>query len=402
MMKMVASSITTTLLILALWVTVLHGVEVDVEITCNKPCLHGGECVLSPDLCSGFKQTCACPPSYTGEFCEKVILKVNCDKACENGGQCVVKVTENTCTTVNKTCVCPQNYHGDLCQTFVPTRASTASCDPPCTTGQGECVVLRNSQLAPHLTDRAYCNCTTAVTGYYYGNQCQHHQQKVPCDPPCKNGGVCTVTGRCNCQGTSRGDYDPGDCSMFSTDQCNPACENGGSCLGGVCQCKSTNEWDYSGSHCEQAVQCAPACVHGVCYSFGDNYSYCRCDSNSTGTYEGSTCDIFTAPQCTPACVHGVCIDGYCTCDSNSTGRYEGPACDIFTVSACSELCENGATCGVYNNECQCKSNATHDTSGPTCSQVSECVGGCLNGTYCYIYNLLECVGGCLNGTYWL
>ncbi|KAK6180440.1 hypothetical protein SNE40_012596 [Patella caerulea] len=385
---MVTSSITTALLVLVLWATVLHGVEVDVEITCNKPCLHGGECVLSSDLCSGFKQTCNCPPSYTGEFCEKVVLRVNCDKACQNGGHCVVNVTEDTCTTVHKNCVCPQNYHGDLCQTFVPstTVASTDSCDPTCTAGQGECVVLRNSQLAPHLKDRAYCNCSKSATGYYYGKQCQHYQQNVPCDPPCKNGGECTVAGRCNCRGTTSSGYDPGDCSMFSTDPCNPACENGGSCLGGACKCKSANDWHYSGSHCEKAVQCTPTCVNGVCYSYtsyGYNHTYCSCDSNSTGSYEGPTCDTFTATQCTPACVHGVCNYGRCSCDSNSTGRYEGPACDTFKA-ICVGDCLNGGVCGDGNGStCLCSQEYT----GTYCETYIGCPcqnnGTCI-GQYCF------------------
>ncbi|KAK6180556.1 hypothetical protein SNE40_012688 [Patella caerulea] len=410
---MVASDITTVLLVFVLCVTGLHGMEVVVEITCNKTCLNGGQCVLSPDPLLGLKQTCTCPLYYTGVFCEKFALRVNCDKPCENGGECVVNVTENTYTTVNKTCVCPQNYHGDVCQTFAPsttastvssttasttspTTASTTStttastiinsttsptttstvsptvtsmmstttstgqtsivsttvCVPPCTAGQGECVVLRNSQLAPHLIDRAYCNCSTSATGYYYGKQCQHYQQNVTCDPPCKNGGECTVTGRCNCKGTANG-YDPGDCSSFSADPCNPACENGGTCLGGVCQCKSTNELHYSGSHCEQTVQCTPTCVHGVCKSFGTSLSYCSCDSNSTGSYEGSTCENFTA---------------YTYNDATDT---------------CTEPCENGGTCKTYIDECRCKFNATHYISGPTCSQVQECIGGCLNGGVC-------------------
>ncbi|XP_050401583.1 fibropellin-1 isoform X2 [Patella vulgata] len=390
-MKMVAPGISTALLVFVLWVNVSHGVEVVVEITCNKACLNGGQCVLLPDPYSGFKQTCTCPLYYTGVFCEKFALRVNCDKACENGGQCVVNVTENTYTLVNNTCVCLQNYHGDLCQTFVPSTtttstasttttstasttmastasssiapspnvnsmtstamASTAVCDPPCTAGHGECVVLRNSQLAPHLTDQAYCNCSTSATGYYYGKQCEHYQQNITCEPSCKNGGECSVTGRCNCIGTANG-YDPGDCSRFSAEPCNPACENGGSCLGGVCQCKSTNEWDYSGSHCEQAVQCIPACVDGECRSFGYNSTYCSCNSNSTGYYEGPTCDTFT------------------------------PYINDVT-DTCSEPCENGGTCGVYSNKCRCKSNGTHYTSGPTCSQVQECIGGCLNGGVC-------------------
>ncbi|XP_050400565.1 fibropellin-1 isoform X2 [Patella vulgata] len=338
------TSIIVVLFFIPGWISVLYGVEVDVAVPCNKTCLHGGHCVITPDsscLGSGFKQICNCPPSYTGEFCENFLIKVECDKICENGGRCVVNFTNEGCKSFLTTCVCPLNYYGDLCETF---RADPI-CDPPCTAGQGECVVLRNSQLAPHLTDGTYCNCSMSATRYHYGNQCQHLQQKGTCNPPCRNGGECNYKGRCICPQRPNSDspYESFEgCREFDP-VCNPGCQNGGTCFRGICECVITEQGYYNGPVCEQFIEkiCNPACQNG-----------------------------------------GTCRRGFCRCKQNNLWEYYGSACEQFQdYRRCSPPCEDDSVCQY--SFCRCISNASQYISGSGCSNVIECVGGCLNGGTC-------------------
>ncbi|XP_050402354.2 neurogenic locus notch homolog protein 2 isoform X1 [Patella vulgata] len=382
------TSIIVVLFVIPGWISVLHGVEVDVALPCNKTCVHGGHCVITPDSsCSGFKQTCNCPPSYTGEFCENFLIKVECDKLCQNGGQCVVNFKHDGCTTAYSTCVCPKYYYGDLCDTF----STDPICDPPCAASQGECVVLRNSQLAPHLTDGAYCNCSMSATGYYYGNQCQHYQEKGTCNPTCRNGGECTFRGTCDCLQATTSDYFyPGfygntDCSEYDP-VCNPACQNGGTCYYGFCQCKHSDLGYYNDSACEQFNLCNPACQNGgTCY-----YGSCYCKSTPLGYYNGSTCEQFIL--CNPACQNGgTCYYGSCQCKYSPLGYYYGSACEQFQdFNRCNPPCSSDRWC-QYGN-CQCKSNATQYIYGASCSGVEDCVGGCLNGGTCEFGGRCKCL----------
>ncbi|XP_050401587.1 von Willebrand factor D and EGF domain-containing protein isoform X2 [Patella vulgata] len=378
-MFQVTCNIVVVLFIIPGWISVLDGVEVQLAIPCNKTCLHGGRCDITPDpTCSGsgYKQICNCPSSYTGEFCENVLIKVECDKLCQNGGRCVVNFKYDGCTTAYSSCVCPKYYYGDLCDIF----RTDPICDPPCTAGQGECVVLRNSQLAPHLTDRAYCNCSMSATGYYYGNQCQHYQEKGLCNPPCRNGGECNYRGMCICPQDPKG-YSR-DCREFDP-VCNPACQNGGTCYYGSCGCTSTDQGYYNGSACEQFQSniCNPACQNGGTCNRGS----CQCTPTDQGYYYGSACEH--VDLCKPACQNGgKCYRGYCQCTITAQGYYYGSACEKFKIllRGCSPPCENGSVC--RDGTCQCNVN------GSNCSTVEECVGGCLNGGTCDYRGKCKCL----------
>ncbi|XP_050403319.1 neurogenic locus notch homolog protein 1 [Patella vulgata] len=304
--------------------------------SCNKTCQHGGECVFTYDqdsTCKTFHQQCDCQEPYTGEFCEKYSVEVECMKACQNGGRCtLVDNGDKRCT--RDSCVCPTNYRGEFCETY----ANTLECIPPCVSGQGDCIIIENSKLAPHLTDKAYCNCSSNATGYFFGSQCGFYRQR------------------------------PAECNM--------TCLNGGTCLGSTCKCARNLTGFYNGDHCENFTRndvCVPSCFNGYC-----QYGKCLCFDNSTGRFSGKQCDQFESADeaCSPACENGgVCSYGRCECESNSTHRVYGYYCHRTTE--CSPECENGGICG-YNEKCECPFRYT----GEQCQDyVQECP--CVNGGFC-------------------
>ncbi|XP_050400029.1 fibropellin-1 [Patella vulgata] len=428
---MITSRIIVVILVLSVWILVVKGIEIQQAIKCKKACVNGGQCVVSQaatpgSICSGFQQTCNCPSSYTGEFCETFILQANCEKVCQNGGQCVANYQEKICSNVSFICDCPKNYFGDLCETFIPDptceppciasqgeciilpNSESAShptgiafcncsfssigyyhgnhcqyyqqnahlCDPPCLPFYGECVLLRNSLLASHLPDRTYCNCSAISTGYFYGSQCQNYIPNArSCHIPCHNGGTCTISGACICPESSYGYYGPG-CVVFEY-VCTPPCQNGGTCVFNTCLCPYTETGYFTGSTCETFISpgrpCYSPCTNGgKCESIG----VCSCTSNSTHNIIGVS-DCFLQ-ECVGGCLNGgTCgLGGKCRC----LKEYTGVNCETYTGCPCL----NNGRC--FEDKCACVFNETSGFSGELCvnhTSYNPCYPTVLNGGIC-------------------
>ncbi|XP_062610978.1 uncharacterized protein LOC134272830, partial [Saccostrea cucullata] len=102
------------------------------------------------------------------------------------------------------------------------------------------------------------------------------------CNPPCLNGGNCSLIRKCECPSTYRGP----DCN---TPVCYPQCQNGGTCIyPDTCSCRKA----YTGKHCE-----TPECsYHSPCFPGTCNDSVkCQCYEGFSGQNGLHRCKTMTS-----------------------------------------------------------------------------------------------------------
>ncbi|KAI8782024.1 wnt inhibitory factor 1, partial [Biomphalaria glabrata] len=88
---------------------------------CTPACQNNGTCI-SP-------ATCACPPGYLGDYCEKAV----CGRTCQNGGHCLQEGY----------CWCAVGFYGDACEYNL--------CNPLCQNG-ATCIGTNQCQCPPHYS----------------------------------------------------------------------------------------------------------------------------------------------------------------------------------------------------------------------------------------------------------
>lgn len=96
-------------------------INLNIEATCDPPCLNGGICSLKPD--EG-PPKCECPANFTGEFCQTGVISTtqiintttpakpcNVNNLCLNNGTCVNVDNKN-----GFICQCKPEFEGVLCE----------------------------------------------------------------------------------------------------------------------------------------------------------------------------------------------------------------------------------------------------------------------------------------------
>ncbi|CAG2221009.1 von Willebrand factor D and EGF domain-containing protein [Mytilus edulis] len=162
------------------------------QVTCSPTCKNNGKCYDT--------NKCRCQQGFEGSICDIPI----CNPECKNNGTC----------SAPDTCVCVNGYSGGLCE------VNLEFCRPGCQNG-GTCIA------------KGKCLCPEG----YAGNHCQN---RVTCNPKCKNG-ICVDYDKCRCHQGYQG-------TICGIPICNPECKNNGTCSApATCECEN----GYSGGLCE-------------------------------------------------------------------------------------------------------------------------------------------------------
>ncbi|XP_046970634.1 protein crumbs isoform X1 [Vanessa cardui] len=303
---------------------------------------------------------CACPPGYTGDYCQIDIDECE-NNQCQNGATCRDDVAKYTCE-------CAEGFDGEFCEHDIDECESA-----PCANG-GTCVDLAGGyrcecgaewrgprcQLPRTRTcahrpcappPRALCrDVPDAVNGNNYTCECAEGFQGVHCElafcevEPCLHGrcDVDAVPPQCECEaGWS------GRACGAERDECAgaAACLHGGRCVPRrrppVCDCPP--EW--RGARCEEDVdECAErrvSCGPGRCRNLPGGYT-CECAEGycgdecalldlcfATGAAEASEAgEAREAGSAHGPCLHGRCeqacaaqVDYVCHCEDGWAGK---------------------------------------------------------------------------------
>eukprot|EP00105_Crassostrea_gigas_P035382 XP_019919530.1 PREDICTED: neurogenic locus notch homolog protein 1 [Crassostrea gigas] len=187
-----------------------------------------------------------------------------------------------------------------------------------------------------------------------------------PCDGVvCQNGGVCDVSGQCNCQ------------LGFSGEFCENDVCSGNTCVNGVCDRTSSTEYTcqcdsgWYGSNCDVDPCLNTNCNQGSCEALSETQTQCNCDPG----WFGSNCDV--DPCLNTNCNQGSCealseTQTQCNCDPG----WFGSNCD---VDPCLNTnCNQGSCESLSETQTQCNCDA--GWFGPACD-VDPCAGvNCNNG----------------------
>lgn len=186
----------------------------DFEIAANGDgdfflCFNGTTC-LNGGWCESNITTCACPPDFSGDYCEELSDNstlfsegafICANSSCINGGWCEGEATE---------CSCPPTFTGLLCE-------------------------------------QSFSNTSIAEDGNFF--HCSNST--------CLNGGYCgpILTDPCICTLEYEGDYCESSIGLISGHNLckNETCQNGGYCTSIVEVCTCTSEW--FGDFCEKATE---------------------------------------------------------------------------------------------------------------------------------------------------
>ncbi|XP_023243676.1 laminin subunit gamma-1-like isoform X1 [Centruroides sculpturatus] len=313
-------------------------------------------------------ETCHCPPSHTGQFCEKCAPGYTRNPP---GGTvfdtcvpCSCRGHGDICDPETGACLCKHNTVGERCDRCAPgyyglVRGAPGDCRPcPCP-NQGACVVLPDGRIACRECEIGHTGpkCELCVDGYYgdpkgnYGppRPCRKCQCNDNIDPNAV-GNCNSTTGEClkciyntagrNCEKCKTGYYgnplavprrgcQPCNCYPLGTVQQTgaPNCD----VLTGQCRCRA----NVVGLGCD-------TCEVGY-WNIGSGTGCEKCSCNPIGSYN-QTCDVRT---------------GQCHCLPDVTGKH----CDTcrpyyygFSSSGCKPCnCDPvGSTSLQCDSEGQC------------------------------------------------
>lgn len=360
--------------------------QVNIDDCVNHECPTGQVCV---DQVNSY--SCACPPGYQGDTCEKRIdhcQSNSCDK-----GTCVNGLT-------NYTCNCSTGYTGvhceldiDECQTnpckfgiCVNTNGSfNCYCTPGftgtlCHIDIDECLSqpCKNNATCQNLHSSYKCDCLKGYTG----QDCEHEIDECS-SSPCLNGGSC-VDGlgefQCQCAEGFDGPTCANDIDECKSSPClhNSTCVNKNGRYECICLA------GFAGLNCETDIdECGtnPCQNNGTCLDLVGKFQ-CKCLDG----FEGERCEV-NIDECNPSpCLNGgICIDqvNAYLCDCTDTG-FEGEHCEHNIDDCNPNPCNRGTRkCedGVQNYTCHCY----HGFTGRNCEiDIDECSSSpCLNGATC-------------------
>ena len=236
--------------------------------------------------------------------------------------------------------------------------ASPCDTDEDCNAPHGMCVSSANRD------GLKLCMCRAP----WYGPDCTNMEKQAACDPPCRNGGYCTMTttpqgpqGVCVCKSGFLG----ADCT---SNDCPNKCNGHGVCqirtgadgkANGKCFCNQ----GFAGHACSRKV--CPFTPNGEC----DGAGQCiRGDCKCREGYFGRAC---TKRECVSKCSgHGVCTNTTFACDCDP--GFVGLNCERAVCPKTKEgTCSNHGACDSSTGKCKCDALYT----GVSCS-YKKCNGG--------------------------
>jgi hypothetical protein len=258
-----------------------------------------------------------------------------------------------------------------------PLVASPCDADADCNAPHGKCVASARTTSAssPPLK---LCMCSAP----WYGPDCTRVEKQAACDPPCSNGGFCTVTAtsavcvcrpgfvgatcdgrgcpnKCTNHGICKVTTDPASGKSTGKCFCNPGfaghacdrrvcpytqrgeCDGAGRCIRGECKCRA----GFFGKACSKR-RCVSKCSgHGVC----TNATFaCECDPG----FVGATCERAVCPKTKEGTCggHGSCdhTTGACTCDA----EYAGVSCSYKKCNGGKVGCSGHGRCEAAKCVC--------------------------------------------------
>lgn len=370
--------------------------DIDTGPLCNKPeynqCQNGGTC--QEDIL-GNSTICACPPKFTGVYCETMVDNTFCDfMPCRNGGTCNINQFRTSYV-----CTCPRGFAGvdcelnvDECQSFPCQNNGTCtdeinsySCDcsntgyrgPNCEENINECEESNPCYTGSQCFDRYgdyMCDCPPG----FGGKNCD--QEVNECDSsPCQNKGTCTdnLNGYlCHCVAGFAGI----NCEE-NIDDCNGvSCPAHSHCVDGIDSFSCVCDIGYSGAvpHCQEIDECAqfPCLNGGSCHDLLNGFE-CTCLDGFVGAH----CEINLDECESNPCRNGAtCVDGAGKYTCECVMGYSGINCEVDINDCEPNPCKNGANCTDLVNDFVCE--CLPGWEGKTCFEnINECLSQpCMHG----------------------
>jgi hypothetical protein len=343
---------------------------------CGNVCGGGSTCMNS---------VCTCPRGQA--YCNGACIPDQSDP--NNCGACGhVCGTGTTCT--GGACVCAGGlaHCGNGCVDTATDNSNCGSCGVRCGAG----TTCQNGSCQCYNGIRCNGICTPTQSD---PNNCGACGNVCPAGTPVCNTGVCTVNCTtdsgatlANCSNACvNTQTDPNNCGT-----CAHQCPNGGSCVGGMCQCSSSDilcgitcvdptSNNANCGRCGNACRGGTTCSDSMCAAGCGDGGLTMCTAMGRGGVMMSTCvDTLTSATNCGSCgtfcpFGGSCTDGTCGCAAGLTQCSFGMR---MGLGNCVDTTANNANCGSCGNRC--------GGSTPLCSE-STCVVRCVPPT-------TQCTGG--------
>ncbi|XP_052106228.1 zonadhesin-like isoform X16 [Mytilus californianus] len=288
-----------------------NGVDVCTH-KCNRKCKINERCV---------KGKCRCEKGLVRTKLGACTIKIPCKPKCKKGfvcsllGKCRPKGCKRKCK-INERCFrgkCRCNK--GLVRTKLGACKTKIPCEPKCKSGfvcsfRGKCRpqgCKRKCRINERCV-KGQCRCKKGSYRIKLG-ACK---TKIPCKPKCKSGFVCSFRGKCRPKG------------------CKQKCRINERCVKGKCRCKKGSFRTKLGA-CKTKVPCKPKCESGFVCSF---LGKCR------------------PKGCKRKCrVNERCVKGKCRCKKGSFRTKLG-ACK--TKIPCKPKCKSGFVCS-FRGKCRPK-----------------------------------------------